>query len=109
MFVSLCICLFLVVFQPATRRPTRPATLQADLIGQAKETGKDGKMRRLLHQQWLQQQDDKELQQVGGQGRAWGGSGAVLCRRADCCASSTCCSVSKFQWHEHLAWPLHRR
>lgn len=23
-------------------------------------------MRRLLHQQWVQQQDDKELQQVGG-------------------------------------------
>lgn len=37
---------------------------QADLIGNAKETAKDGKMRLLLHRQWAEAQDDKELQQV---------------------------------------------
>lgn len=55
-------------------QPAHPAAAppQADLIGQAKETGKDRKMRRLLHQQWVQQQDDKELQQVGWTGGAAG-------------------------------------
>ena len=45
----------------ASLPPTLP---QVDLIGKAKETGKDVKLRRLLHQQWEQQQDDKELAQV---------------------------------------------
>lgn len=60
-------------------QPAHPvaAPPQADLIGQAKETGNDRKMRRLLHQQWVQQQDDKELQQVG-----WKGGGAGLVEEA---------------------------
>ena len=38
--------------------------LQADLIGKGKETATDRKMRQLLHRQWADAQDDKELAQV---------------------------------------------
>ena len=59
-------------FLPAPPWRPSPLTAQADLIGQAKETGKDRKLRRLLHQQWVEQQDEKELQQVRGR-TAWAG------------------------------------
>lgn len=41
-----------------------PPSLQAGLIGAAKETAKDGRLRQQLHRQWAEQQDDKELQQL---------------------------------------------
>lgn len=50
----------------APQKPSaHPAhTLQADLIGTAKETHKDLHKRDELHRQWAEQQDAKELQQV---------------------------------------------
>ena len=51
--------------QPSPSATSTPRHLpQADLIGNGKETAKDGKMRLLLHRQWAEAQDDKELQQV---------------------------------------------
>ena len=44
--------------------PPLPRLLQADLIGKGKETATDRKMRQLLHRQWADAQDDKELAQV---------------------------------------------
>ena len=42
----------------------RPPNPQAGLIGQAKETAKDGAARAQLHRRWEEQQDAKEVQEV---------------------------------------------